>query len=82
MTTEKSGDEIERLKEIDACTLERFAQLDPEEQERIIALTQQPALDPRVSKRDREIAEAQARQLEAARCGSPGDHDRRRLENP
>ncbi len=68
MTSDKpAGDEIERLKEIDAGTLERSAQLDPAEQDRIIALTLQPALNAKLPKRDREIADAQARQLEAAR---------------
>jgi hypothetical protein len=64
---ESAGDEVEWLKPIDAGTLERFAQLDPAEQDRIITLARQPTLDSKVPKRDREIAEAQARQLEAAR---------------
>jgi hypothetical protein len=68
-TDERPNDEPDG---IDAGTLERLTQLDPEEQARIIKLTRQPALDPKVPKRDREIAERQARQLEAARRGADG----------
>jgi hypothetical protein len=50
-----------------ADALERFAQRDPAEQDLIIRLARIPILDPKVPKREREIAEVQARQLEQVR---------------
>ncbi|HUY35247.1 MAG TPA: hypothetical protein VMV69_21055 [Pirellulales bacterium] len=50
-----------------AGALERFAQRDPEEQDLIIRLARIPIHDPKVPKREREIAEVQARQLEQIR---------------
>jgi len=50
-----------------ADALERFAQRDPDEQDLIIRLARIPILDPKVPKREREIAEVQARQLEQVR---------------
>ncbi|HVC98447.1 MAG TPA: hypothetical protein VND64_32570 [Pirellulales bacterium] len=50
-----------------ADALQRFAQRDPDEQDLIIRLARIPILDPKVPKREREIAEVQARQLEQVR---------------
>jgi hypothetical protein len=50
-----------------ADDLERFAQRDPDEQDLIIRLARIPILDPKVPKREREVAEVQARQLEQVR---------------
>ncbi len=54
------------LAEVDPAELERFAKLDRETQREIIELTRRPAKNPKLSKRDREVAEARAKQFERA----------------
>ena len=56
--------EYEKLAEVDPVELERFAELDRATQRKIVALTREPAKNPKVPKRDREIAEARAKQFE------------------
>ena len=58
--------DVHDLARVDPAELDRFAKLDRETQRQIVELTRRPAKNPKVLKRDRQIAEARAKQLEQA----------------
>lgn len=58
--------EYDDLARVDPAELERFANLDRETQRQLVERTRAPAKNPKVPKRDREIAEARAKQFERA----------------
>jgi hypothetical protein len=60
-------DQVDESSQMSAEALERFARRDPMEQELIIRVARLAIHDPNVPKRQREIAEAQASQLERVR---------------
>lgn len=54
------------LASVDPAELDRFAKLDRDTQRQIVELTRRPAKNPKVSKRDRDIAKSRAKQFERA----------------
>jgi hypothetical protein len=71
---------IDRLSTVDEPYLVRFSLLPRATQQQIVDATLAPALDPAVPTVDRQIAEARAKQLEAAMrpAGKPRKSTRRK----